>query len=120
MKGRNVKEVIGAQGEVVIIKIDAIPDGIETKKVNSTNNGYIVSHSESGHHHMITNGDVMERTSNVPTGMKILYAIVDKPAEFIHTALNQHGGYKLDPGVYEFRISREFDPFSEQARQVQD
>lgn len=31
-----------------------------------------------------------------------------------------HGGYDLDAGIYEFRISREFDPFSEQARRVAD
>ena len=30
--------------------------------------GFIISHSESGHHHLLTGGDVMERTNSVPAG----------------------------------------------------
>ena len=60
------KQIIGAQGEITIIKLDALPEGIETKAVERTAKGWIISHSESGHHHILTGGDVMERTDNVP------------------------------------------------------
>lgn len=116
-----MKQVIGAQGEVsCIAKIDKIPDGVETRKVERTNGHYIVAHSESGHHHVLTDGEVMEQTNNVPSGMKIFYAILNEPAEFVHTAPSPHENYKLDPGIYEFKISREYDPFSEQAKIVAD
>lgn len=115
-----MKQVIGQQGECRIVKIDALPEGIETKKADRVAKGFVISHSESGHHHVVTGGDVMERTNNVPEGMQVFYAILDAPAEFVQDAANPHGGYSLDPGIYEFRVSREFDPFSEMARRVAD
>lgn len=114
-----MKTVIGQQGEVRIVKIDALPE-TETKTVAKTPKGFVISHSESGHHHLLTGGDVMERTRDVPAGMQIFYAILAEPESFIQDAANPHGGYDLDPGTYEFRVSREFDPFAEQARRVAD
>lgn len=114
-----MKQIIGQQGEVRIVKIDSLPD-MQTKKAEKIAKGYIISHSESGHHHLLTGGDVMERTDKVPSGMQQFYAILDAPQKFIQDAANPHGGYDLDPGVYRFDVSREFDPFAEQARRVAD
>lgn len=113
-----MKQVIGQQGEVRIVKIDAVP-AVTTAPVDRAPKGYIISHSESGHHHILTGGDVMERVG-APSGMQIFYAILDAPARFIQDASNPHGGFDLAPGVYEFRVSREYDPFAEQARRVAD
>jgi hypothetical protein len=115
-----MKQVIGQQGEVRIIRIDAMPEGMETKPAARVAKGFVISHSESGHHHCVTGGDVMERVSNVPEGMQIFFAILSKPEEFVQDAANPHGGYNLDPGIYEFRVSREFNPFTELARRVAD
>lgn len=114
------KQIIGAQGEITIIKIDAIPLGIETKRVERIAKGWIISHSESGHHHLLTGGAVMERTSKVPAGMQILYAILETPEALIQDAAVPHGGFDLPAGIYEFKIAREFDPFAEQSRRVAD
>ena len=57
---------------------------------------------------------------DVPAGMQVFYAILDAPEKFIQDAANPHGGYALDPGIYRFDVSREFDPFAEQARRVAD
>lgn len=115
-----MKRIIGAQGEITIIAIDALPTGIATKPVERTPLGYIIAHSESGNHHVLTGGDVMERTDNVPDGMQVLYALLDAPASLVQDAAVPHEGYDLAPGIYEFRISREYDPFAEQARRVAD
>lgn len=115
-----MKQVIGQQGECRIVKIDALPQGMESKTAERTSKGFIISHSESGHHHVLTGGDVMERTDKVPAGMQQFYAILDAPEKFIQDAANPHGGYDLDPGVYRFDVSREFDPFAEQARRAAD
>lgn len=115
-----MKQVIGQQGEVCIIKIDALPEDMQTKPAERVAKGFVISHSESGHHHCVTGGDVMERVDNVPAGMQKFYAILENPEEFVQDAANPHGGYKLNPGIYEFRVSREFDPFTEQARRVAD
>lgn len=115
-----MKQIIGQQGEVRIVKIDILPEGMQTKKAERAAKGFIISHSESGHHHLLTGGDVMERTDKVPAGMQRFYAILKEPQMFIQDASNPHGGYDLDPGVYRFDVSREFDPFAEQARRVAD
>lgn len=115
------KQIIGAQGEITIIKIDSAPaDFAAMAKVERNATGWIISHSESGHHHCLTGGDVMERTRNVPEGMKILYAILENPGELVQDAQVPHGKFSLPAGVYEFRVAREFDPFAEQARRVAD
>ncbi len=114
-----MKRVIGQQGEVRIIKIDEIP-AVVTKQHPRAANGFIISHSESGHHHVLTGGDVMERTEKVPAGMQIFYALLDAPEKFVQDAAAPHGSFDLPPGLYEFRVSREFDPFAEQARRVVD
>lgn len=109
-----------AQGECVIRRIDALPTAMETKPVARTKTGFIISHSEQGHHHILTGGDVLERIDNVPAGMQKFYAILAEPQQFIQDAANPHGGYDLPAGLYEFRISREFNPFLEEARRVAD
>lgn len=114
-----MKKVIGQQGEVRIVQIDAIPN-VKRREVEKSAAGFIISHSESGHHHILTDGEVLERTEAVPAGMQIFYAMLDAPAEFVQDAANPHGGFSLEPGLYEFRISREFDPFAEQVRRVAD
>lgn len=108
------------QGEVNIRKIDAMPEHISLSPVERSDNGYIISHSEKGHHHLLIDGKVMERITDVPAGMRILYAIVEKPTSFIQDAPTPHERYELPAGIYEFRIAREFDPFEEQIRQVMD
>ncbi|MBC7169025.1 hypothetical protein [Phenylobacterium sp.] len=115
------KQIIGAQGEITIIKVDAAPaDFADMIQAEHAKAGWIISHSESGHHHVLTAGDVRERTKDVPQGMKVLYAILENPAQLIQDAQVPHGHYDLPAGVYEFRIAREYDPFAEQARVVAD
>lgn len=118
-----MKKIIGAQGEITIIQIDAIPPGIQTRPATERNAAgqVIISHSESGNHHVVTGGEVLERIDDkVPAGMAILYAMFDGPESLFQDAAVPHGGYDLPAGTYEFRISREFDPFAEQARRVAD
>lgn len=115
-----MKEIIGAQGEITIIKIDALPANLEHKPVERNAHGFIISHSESGHHHVLTGGEVMERTNAVPDGMRIIYACLSADCLLEQDAPVPHEHFALPPGVYEFRISREYNPFLEQARIVQD
>lgn len=113
-----MKEIIGAQGEITIIRVSSLPN-VVTKPAERVAGGYIISHSESGHHHLLTGGEVMERV-DAPAGMQVLYAILEHPERLVQDAATPHGSYDLPPGLYEFRIAREFDPFAEQARRVAD
>jgi hypothetical protein len=112
-----------AQGEVNIRRIASVPESASTLLVKPENGLLIVGHSESGHHHGFRDGGgitVMERIKDVPAGMKILYAIIENPSELIQDAAGPHEPVAFDPGIYELRISREFNPFSEEARRVAD
>ena len=116
------RTVIAQQGEVKVFKIDALPKGIETRQPDrNTAGAAIISHSEQGHHHVVAGADVMERTDNVPAGMAIFYAIVKDPTSLKQDAATPHKSIPLEGGsIYEFRVSREFDPFAEQMRRVAD
>lgn len=115
-----MREAIANQGEIRIDRIAELPDA-DTKEFSERNAaGWIISHSEQGHHHIL-GGDceVLERV-NAPSGARILYAIVKEPTRLFQDATVPHAPVELDPGIYEFRIKREYDPFSEQARRVAD
>lgn len=118
-------KLTAAQGEVNIRRIDALPDATAfgLQGVQQEHGLLIVGHSESGSHHGFRAGSgvtLMERTKDVPQGMKILYAILDAPTGLIQDAASPHEAIHLEAGVFEMRISREYDPFAEQARRVAD
>lgn len=115
-----MRQAIANQGEIRIDRIDAIPAG-ETRSFSERSaEGAIISHSESGHHHILAgDAEVLERV-DAPSGARILYAIVREPTRLFQDAATPHDSINLDPGIYEMRIKREYDPFLDQARRVAD
>lgn len=111
-----------AQGEIYARKIEELPEGLVDFKEKNAKGDWIISHSESGHHHLLgADGvEVLERTQNVPEGLRILYAIVKEPTQLHQDAANAHETHDIEPGIYEMRIAREFDPLMQQARRVAD
>lgn len=112
------------QGEVHIRPIDEMPEGLLPFDEMDASDRPIISHSEKGHHHVLPAGvTVMERPADVKRpGLRILYALVEDPdgVDLTQTATEAHGAVHLPPGVHEFRISREFNPFADEARRVAD
>jgi len=114
------REVIGAQGEITIFRVTEMPAGLVAYTEKDKHGRPIISHSESGHHHVLDRpADVFE-LPDPPAGMRVLYALLEQPATLVQDADKPHGAHDLDAGVVEFRIAREYDPFLEQARQVAD
>lgn len=111
-----------AQGEVYIRTIKALPVGLAEFDKKTPAGDWLISHSEKGNHHLIEAGgvDVLEQKTDVPAGVRILYAIVKEPSKLRQSGSDVHGEHHIAPGLYEIRISREYDPFTEQARQVMD
>ncbi|MEL7397994.1 MAG: hypothetical protein AAFN44_16660 [Pseudomonadota bacterium] len=111
-----------AQGEIYARKINSLPKGLEEFKEKNAQGNWIIAHSESGHHHLLeaSGVEVLERTKDVPAGMRILYAIVKEPVRLFQDATVPHEAHSIPPGNYEFRIAREYDPLMEQARRVAD
>jgi hypothetical protein len=120
-----------AQGEITLIRIGDLPPkaadeyydfGPAWRKRAPENGHMIIGHSETGHHHVMDrNVTVGVLTKNVPAGMEILRLIVESPTPIIHLRDHDtHESIMLDPGVYEARIAREFDPYGDIARRVAD
>jgi hypothetical protein len=118
---------VAAQGEITIRRIGDVPKNKTPrngcKPLELENGRFVIGHSETGHHHVLSKNDgaevmVLEKP---PEGMKVLYAILENPTSLDH--LREHDTHEpimLEPGEYEFRIAREYDPYAELARQSQD
>ena len=109
------------QGEVYIRRISEIPAGAKLTTVSPEGGHLIVSHSETGHHHVLDRRhvDLMERPDPAE-GLRLLYAVVKEHTALRQTAAAPHEAADLEPGIYEMRISREFNPFEEEIRRVAD
>ena len=108
---------VAAQGEITVRRIKSIPAGCSPLGLEGGR--YVIGHSETGHHHVLSGSDgadvmVLDKP---PEGMRILYAILKEPTSLNH--LREHDTHEsilLEPGKYEFRIAREYDPYAELAR----
>lgn len=107
----------GAQGDILIIPIDAIPTNV--KPGNLEGNAYIVAHSETGHHHVIDRkrAEVYEAADD----NFVAYVLtLDAGAEIKHTRdFDTHETIALEPNKsYEVRRQREY--IAEGFRKAQD
>lgn len=116
-----ILEVLGAQGEIRMFRIDEIP--ADAKPMKSENGQFIIGHSETGHHHVL----VAERAAvyeapTAPEGMRVLYALLETAGSLEHLrGHDTHAPHAFAPGdAIMFRADREFDHYAELARQVQD
>lgn len=113
------------QGEVRIQEVKTLPDGlIPFNEKTEDGKNFIISHSESGHHHVLPVGDVdvMERPlpPEFGEGARVLYAIVKNPTQMRQTANAPHEAANMATGFHMLTISMEVDPFTKQARRVAD
>ena len=103
---------ICAQGDVLIRKVGGIP--ANAKPVSPENGAVIVTHSETGHHHLM----VLDRkkTPNVemfqdPTNALLAWIKVNRPTVLEHKRpFDTHAPIKFEKGVYEIRRQREYTP----------
>lgn len=109
-----------AQGEITIRRVDKIPAGV--KALTPELGKYIIGHSETGHHHVMTlDHKKAFESEKAPEGMRVLYVALETAGQLVHErGHDTHETISFEPGIYEFRLGREFDPYAELARQVAD
>ena len=115
-----MKTEMRAQGEVSFRNVKRLPKGLLQHTQKDKKGRPIISHSESGHHHVLDRAVEVLEHPKPPAGMRILYALLDEPAALIQDAPSAHGRHKLDAGIVEFRLAREYDPFEDQIHPVAD
>lgn len=107
-----------AQGDLMIIKVESLPNGYE--KAKSVDGRFIVAHSETGHHHVVEASPDVQYWID-PKNMFKAYLVVEKA---LGVALEHCRGFDthqpihIDKGIYELRRQREYVP--ESWRMVQD
>jgi len=110
----------GAQGDILIIRCADIPDG--ARPVPRDAGKLIVTHSETGHHHVIERPRVdMYQGDDPLVAWLDVHGDADLPqlAELVHCRPHDtHETIGLAPGKYEVRRQREHTP--EGWRQVMD
>lgn len=96
-----------AQGDIYIRKIDALPKG--AIPVKAEKGQHIVTHSETGHHHVMDDeGVTMHR---LPDSVMDCFLVVDKPTALEHLRpTDTHEPILFDKGVYHVRRQREHSP----------
>ena len=115
---------IAAQGEITVIRLGGVPRDkkLPGVAIKAEGGNFVIGHSETGHHHVIeANGASVSVLDKQPEGMRVLRAILENPTSLDHLRDHDtHDPIMLEPGLYEFRIGREFDPYQEIARRQAD
>ena len=104
-----------AQGDIYITRIKALPAGVVP--VPAEDGRVIVTHSETGHHHVM----LAERTKafKLPDSIMDIFLTVEKGDTLQHLRPHDtHEAIKFGPGIYHVRRQREYVP--EGFRRVED
>lgn len=104
-----------AQGDILIMRIDALP--ANTIPVEAENGKVIVTHSETGHHHVMDAATVtMHR---LPDSIMDCLLVVGAPTPLEHLrGHDTHEPIMFAAGTYHVRRQREYTP--EGFRRVED
>ena len=106
---------ICAQGDILIQRIEKLPAGVVP--VEAENGRVIVTHSETGHHHVM----LAERTKayKLPDSIMDIFLAVEQGDTLEHLRPNDtHESIAFEPGIYHVRRQREYTP--EGWRRVED
>jgi hypothetical protein len=110
-----MKNEIYRHGELILKPVESLPKGAILKESSKK---YIVAHSETGHHHVLT----ATQDLKIYTLMGDTYIEIPNVAELRHekTGKDVHRTHKITPNVYKITIKNEFDYFAGVIRSVRD
>lgn len=140
MKITNFTQRAVRHGEVILIPIDTLPDGLEIDIADAKD--FIIGHSETGHHHILTGGNVTVFKLLSPEANGTMYKTVCKqlygkdestwPSELVpfeaksdmriehKKSFDVHEVKPVAKGLY-FKVGKtEHDYFAKVRRQVMD
>lgn len=93
-------------GDVLIESIASIPEGAKVRQSN------IILTGVNGHHHVLTNGTILDSD-----GVAYVQVEQGNAATLIH---DEHNTIELAAGSYVVIRQREFDPYDQVIRNVED
>jgi putative heme iron utilization protein len=101
-----------AQGDLLLRRIKSLPEGL--KRASAENGQYIISHSETGHHHVVAERPNVALYNTVDP--LVSYLEVVEATDATETLLEHlrawdtHETIKIPPGIFELRRQREYVP----------
>lgn len=110
----------GRQGDVMLIKLDALPGGLVKKEKDKERKRVTLAFGEkTGHAHAIYEPEKVEAYGHPENGPEELpqYLEVKEATMLKH---DEHHAMPLEPGAYEVIIQEEWDEIALRARKVQD
>lgn len=97
-----VSEKPVAQGDLLIRKIDSLPDNV--LPAPPEDGMHILAHSETGHHHAVKEGKGVEHYRAANDNLVAYLVVNNESAELEHMrSFDTHESYRLPPGIYELR-----------------
>lgn len=100
-------EKCAAQGDVYFIRVSKMPENYV--EVLPENGELIVTHSETGHHHVM-NPTTAKMFRN-PNNEYDAVLVVDRPTPLNHKrSFDTHESIMFDAGIYKVRRQREYTP----------
>jgi len=103
MKNKNNKARLARQGDILILPVDKIPG--RTRKLKPADRYLVAEGEATGHHHAVVHADGLEVHQRGED--RFWLNIQDEATELEHP---EHATVTLDPGIYEVRRQREYDP----------
>lgn len=95
-----------AQGDLLITRVDALPEGLKSADTESGN--YVVAHSETGHHHLVSSAACKVYETDDPF---VAYLATDNGVELKHDrSFDTHETIKIGEGVFRLDRQREYTP----------
>ncbi len=108
-------ENVCAQGDIIILRVDALPKDVE--QVQPEDGKVIVTHSETGHHHVMEAERV--QMYRLPEEIYECFLVVREETDLVHLrSFDTHEPITFKPGTYKVRRQREYTP--EGFRRVED
>lgn len=92
-------------GDVLIERVDTVPDGLQKKK-----DTILLEGEASGHFHRLHGGVVFAEKPTQENNYNLGYFNLEADTELTH---EEHGTIVLSPGKYKFYSQREYDPVQE-------
>ncbi len=103
-------------GEVLLKPVAELP---KEAKLEKETKQYIVAHSETGHHHVLT---AKKSFKVYKTDFGEMYLEVPETAELVHekSGKDVHTPHKIVPSIYKVVIKKQFDYFKGALENVRD
>ena len=99
-----------AQGDVMLVPVAALPASGH-KPTPTVNGAFIVTHSETGHHHVVMDCPTVQMFQDTMDMFRSWLVIEGEPASLEHLrSTDTHEAISLAPGVWEIRRQREYAP----------